>query len=575
MSTEADPPLPDDVQSLRDMCLALLQKQRQFAGLQAQIEETRTQLDESRIQHETTVELLSKTISLHEQTIAQLERQVAELLRRTYGPKREKIDPNQLLLFDEKDLEAIAEELDKPEQTETSDAKSSRRGHGRRPIPANLPREIRRHELTPEQRVCPCCGEACTEMGVETSEQLEFVPAMYKVIEHQRVKYACQRCHDHVTIAAKPPQPVEKGLPGPGLLAHTVLAKYGDHTPLYRQEDQAARHGVILRRSTLCGWVAAAADLAQPLSHRMADLVRESRILWTDDTSVKMIDPLFDAAQTARFWAYIGDEAHPYSVFDFTDSRRRDGPQRFLRGFRGYLQADAYGGYDGIYLESKGAIVEVACWAHARRYWHEAQSTDPTRAHEALGYITRLYQIERECENASAADRLAARKKHARPILAAMKSWLDEHSRRALPKSPIGQAFTYTLNQWEPLNRYTEDGDVTIDNNKSERTVKLCALGRKAWLFVGSRLGGERAAVLFTLIASAKANQVEPYAWLRDVFTRLPSIDPADTESLDELLPDRWLKAHPNHRWHIDQIRSAERRRSQSHRRQKRKRKKK
>ena len=193
-----------------------------------------------------------------------------------------------------------------------------------------MPREQQRYELAPEQRACPGCGAQRAEIGSETSEQLEYIPASYKVIEHIRVKYACPHCEEQVALAAKPPQPVEKGLPGPGLLAQTVLAKYGDHAPLYRQEDIAARHGLVLRRSTLCDWIAAAADLALPLYERMQELALRSRVLHTDDTTVKLLDPLFDRARTARFWTYIGDAAHPYTLFDFTDSRRRDGPVKFL-----------------------------------------------------------------------------------------------------------------------------------------------------------------------------------------------------------------------------------------------------
>jgi transposase len=389
-----------------------------------------------------------------------------------------------------------------------------------------------------------------------------------------RVKYACSHCEEHVALAAKPPQPVEKGLPGPGLLAQTVLAKYGDHAPLYRQEDIAARQGLILRRSTLCDWIAAAADLVLPLYERMKELALQSHVLHTDDTTVKLLDPLFDQARTARFWAYIGDVTHPYTVYDFTDSRKRDGPEQFLSGYRGYLQADAYGGYDGLFLNSSGAVIEVACWSHARRYWFDAIKTDPVRAHHALGFIARLYEIERSCASCPVGQRHAARQTHALPILAQFKTWLDGQTPRVLPKSPIGEAFTYTLNQWAALVRYTEDGTLAIDNNIAERTLKMCAIGSRNWLFVASLTGGRRAAILFSLIASAKANQVEPWAWLRDVFTRLPMIAAASSPALaptalDELLPDHWLSAHPTHRWQINDLRKKERQRSQQLRQKK------
>jgi transposase len=565
MSTDAEA-LPQDVAALRELCL---------------------QLQASLAQHHAVIAQQTATVQQQEQKITQLEHRLAKLLQRTFGKQSEKLDPDQLLLFDQEELAALSAELaaevaereaaaqevsaaastdDAPPEQKTP---AQRKGHGRRELPAHLPREQQRYELRPEERACPCCGQERAEIGSETSEQLEYIPASYKVIEHIRVKYACKHCEEHVALASKPPQPVEKGLPGPGLLAQTVLAKYGDHAPLYRLEDIAARHGLILRRSTLCDWIAAAADLALPLYERMKQLTLESHVLHTDDTTVKLLDPLFDQARTARFWAYIGDLTHPYTVYDFTDSRRRDGPEQFLAGYRGYLQADAYGGYDGLFLNSHGAIMEVACWAHARRYWFDAIKTDPVRAHQALAFIARLYEIERNCANCTPEQCHTARQTHALPILKQFKAWLDDQAPRVLPKSPIGEAFTYTLNQWAALLRYTEHGALAIDNNIAERTLKLCAIGRKNWLFVASLTGGRRAAILFSLIASAKANQVEPWAWLRDVFTSLPSLAGPDTTALDGLLPDRWLSAHPTHRWQINDLRQKERQRSQQLRQKK------
>jgi transposase len=446
-------------------------------------------------------------------------------------------------------------------EDEANSSRGRRKGHGRRPLPASLPREEVLHELAAEERRCPCCGDVRQEIGREMSEQLEFVPASFKVLVHVRVKYACRQCQEHVAIAAKPAQPIDKGLPGPGLMAHTVLAKYGDHMPLYRQEDDAARHGLVLRRSTLCDWVAAAADLVEPLYLRMCQLALLSRVVHTDDTSVKLLDPSLRQARTARFWAYIGDADHPYSVYDFTTSRERDGPAKFLAGFHGYLQADAYGGYNGIFLQSGGAIQEVACWTHCRRYWWEARVSDSRRAHQALAYIARLYRIEDQLIEVSDEQRRAARQEHALPILEQFGQWLDHEQREVLPKSPIAAASTYTRNQWQALQRYTEAGFLSIDNNVSERTVKTPALGRKNWLFVASETGGHRAARLFSLTASCKANCVEPFAYLRDIFARLPLLgDSPSAEQLDELLPNRWLAAHPEHRWSIDDLRRSERR---------------
>jgi len=337
-----------------------------------------------------------------------------------------------------------------------------------------------------------------------------------------------------------------------------VVSKFGDHLPGYRQEDIFARHKIDIRRSTIYDWMAQVAVLCQPLYALMKSRVQQSKIIHTDDTQVKLIDKSLKSTRTARFWAYLGDRRNPYVVYDFTEDRSRDGPTKFLAGFRGYLQADAYSGYDGIYLQavpSKDSIVEVACWAHCRRYWHKAKESAPTAAHHALAYITRLYEVERATKDADSVKRLAARQEHAVPLLREFENWLNEQS--FLPKSLIGKAHTYTLNQWQALNRYVEDGELTIDNNRAERAMRPIAIGRKNWLFVGSTAAGRRAAILATLIASCKENQVEPWAYLRDIFTRIPS-RPSGT-ALTDLLPDRWLAEHPGQRWNITDRRRDER----------------
>jgi transposase len=533
------------------------------AALKALLLRERKRFDSEREQHQQTLAHYEQTVADQQQQLGQLQHRLMQLLRRLYGPKQERFDPRQLTLFDGEELAALTDEFareQEPDDAGTSTRKRRRKGHGRRPLPAHLPREECRHELPDEDRACPCCGETRAEVGSETSEQLEFIPASLKVIRHVRVKYACRRCGEHVAVAAKVPQPIEKGLPGPGLLAQVVLSKYGDHTPLYRQEDILARHGITLRRSTLCDWIAAAADLARPLYERMCALVRQSKVIHTDDTTVPLLDATVGHARSARFWIYIGDGSHPYWVYDFTDSRRRDGPLNWLDGFRGYLQADAYGGYDGLYLDPGRNIIEVACWAHTRRYWWESKSSDARRAHHALAFVARLYQVESDAKELSSADRCAVRQERSRPILEEFRAWLDAEREQVLPKSPAGTALRYTENQWEALNRYLDDGDLSIDNNVAERGMKTPALGRKNWLFVASRAGGHRAALLMSLVASAKANQVEPWAWLREVFARLPLLGPSPSaEELSPLLPDRWLETHPEHRWHIADQRKAER----------------
>jgi len=488
---------------------------------------------------------LAQTVARQREQIEKKDRQIIELLQALRGKRRERVDPSQLLLFEAEEFTAL---LDEQDDSAAGDAPVSRRRRrrGRRPLPDDLQREEVLHELPESERLCPVDGEPMPRIRWEVSEQLEYEPASLKVIVHKRAVYACPNKHDEALLATapKPPQPIEKGLAGPGLLAAMVVGKFGDHLPGYRLEDILSRHGVEIRRSTIYDWLSAVADLTEPLYEVLKQRVLASKVIHTDDTQVKLIDTSIGSTRTARFWAYLGDREHPYEVYDFTESRQRAGPQNFLAGFEGYLQADAYGGYDGIYLDSGGAIVEVACWAHTRRYWYKARDLDPTRAHHVLAVIRQLYKVERAAEDTDAASRQSLRAEHSAPLLADLKAWLDDQE--FLPKSIIGQAATYTRNQWNALNRYVEDGALSIDNNAAERAMKPVAIGRKNWLFVGSPQAGHRAAILMSLIASCKASSVEPWAWLRSTLTELPR-----ATTPDSLLPDTWLQTHPQHRWNI------------------------
>jgi hypothetical protein len=360
------------------------------------------------------------------------------------------------------------------------------------------------------------------------------------VIQHVRFKYACRRCREHAAVAGKPAQPIARGLPGPGLLAHTITSKYSDHLPLYRLEDIFARHGMELSRSTMCVWMRQSADLLRPLYELMVSRVLASKIIWTDDTPVPVLDRSLPKTRQGRFWVYAGDERHPYSVYDYTASRNRDGPEQFLKGFRGYLQADAFSGYDR--LCAGPGVTEVACWAHARRKFFDARTTSPELAHEALARIGQLYELERQAKELSSTDRCELRQRESVVLLHSLGDWLLDQKLRVLPKSPLGQAISYALANWQALCRYVEDGDLSIDNNLSERTLRAQAVGRKNWLFVGSDNGGRTAAVLFSMTASCKRHGIDPFRYLADVLRRLPTT-PAD--QLVELLPDHWFQAHP------------------------------
>jgi transposase len=380
---------------------------------------------------------------------------------------------------------------------------------------------------------------------------LEFVPAVLKVIEHRRWKYACRRCEEQVAIAPVPNKPIAKGLPGPGLLSSVVVSKYADHLPLYRLEDVLARSGVDLSRSTLCRWVMQTAAVLEPVYQAMVARVRSSESIHTDDTPVPVLDAGLPKTRTARFWVYCGDWRNPYTVYDYTTSRRRDGPVAFLATFSGFLHADAFAGYDGIY--AGGNVKQVLCWAHARRKFYDARTVQPEVAHIALAYIARLYRVERDAKELIGPDgldsdqawlawhrqRWALRQQHS--LLAEFRQCLQATEQTVLPKSPVGQALQYVLPRWDGLVRYCENGTLSIDNNLSERSVRPVAIGRKNYLFLGSDNGGTAAAILYSVMASAKVNHVEPFAYVRDLLVQLSRHSPPGVPAL---LPDVWLTAH-------------------------------
>lgn len=480
---------------------------------------------------------LSASVAELNQRNARLEHRLDQLCRRHFGPTSEK-DPNQPALFEDPDDSAEAQ-ADASAETIEVPAHRRKPSSGRKALPDHLPRYRVDHELGEDERACPCCGETRRRIGEEVTEQLEYVPSSLFVWRHVRGKYACRRCEGEVALAAKPRQPIEKSVAGPGLLAHVIVSKYGDHIPLHRQEKILKRHKVDIARSTQCGWCAQVAELLKPLYRRLAELIRESHVIQTDDTPEPVQEKGRGRTKLGRFWVYRGDRHRPYTVFDYTADRSRDGPARWLKRYSAYLQADAYSGYDRLFQEGTeaGPLIEVACWAHARRYFYDARLKSPGPAQTAMGYIGRLYEIERRAEELEPEDRRDLRRAEAKPILEEFHRWLLQRQQDALPKSPIGEAIRYTLSNWEALNRYVEDGELSIDNSASERAIRPIAIGRRNWLFAGSDTGGRTAAILFSVIRSCERHEVDPFAYLRDVLARLPD---HPVNQLDELLPDRW-----------------------------------
>ena len=469
-----------------------------------------------------------------------------ELFKRTlYGRRSEKLDPGQLMLEfaawikarNATDTDAAA---DPPVPIAPPPARSApdRPGHGRPRLPRLLPRQRVVHTLPEEQCRCRECGKALVVIGEETSEQLDYKPASLFVVEHVRVKYACTACEGHLALAEMPAQPIDKGRPGPGLLAQVVTAKYSDHLPLNRQEQIFARHGVDLSRQTLSDWVAAAANLLEPVYRDLTRSVLEGKVVNTDDTAVPVLDRKRTTTRDGYLWVYVGDKAPPDIVYDYTSSRSGQGPMAFLGDFRGYLQADAFSGYDALY--ATGRVIEVGCLAHARRYFFTAKTSNPGRALLALGFIQQLYRVEREGQGLLPEARKALREAKAKPIVARFKEWLDEQADVVLPKSPIGEAVGYARGQWTALTRYLDDGDLSIDNNVSERALRRVCVGRNNWLFCGSDEGGKRAAILYSVTATCKEHGIDAWAYLKDVLERIPT---HPDRRRAELLPRNWKAA--------------------------------
>ncbi len=471
---------------------------------------------------------------------------IAALFRRYYGPRSERFDPRQLLLFGQQiehgKLDTASVEEEAGEALASRQARR-RHPHGRSPLPEHLERIDIEHDL--ENKACPECGNERCRIGQEISEQLEYFPAMLKVLRHIRYMYACGKCnHDgynpNIECAPKPAQPIDKGLPGPGLLAYVITSKLADHLPLYRLESIFARSDVEIARSTMCAWMRCAGELVAPLVKLMKERILRSRVIHTDDTPVPIQSPGAKQCRKGRIWCYLGDADHPYIVYDYTPGRGRDGPAGWLAGYQGYLQADAYGGYDGIY-HSQG-VTEVACWAHARRKFYDAQDSDPRRCGEILALIGQLYAIEREAKDADESMRLQLRQNRSTGILTEIRSWLDGKRPVVLPRSPMAAAITYALNQWEALNVFTTRGFLDIDNNASERALKPIAIGRKNWLFAGNDQAAANHARLWSLIGSCRRHGVDPQRYLTSVLAKIP-VTPSD--ELDQFLPDIWQREDP------------------------------
>ena len=508
-----DPPLPTDVPTLQGMVRDLTARNR----------------------------FLERRVVELEAKVAELQAKLDALLKHRFGRRSERRKPP-------------------PPPPGT---RPRRDEHGRSPLPPHLERRDTVHDLPDADKPCPHCGTVRPCIGEQATEQLDLEPVTFFVRRTIRKTYACRTCDpvavpaDERIATAGPSQvgPIAKGLCGPGLLAHAVTAKFADHTPVHRLAGQLARSGVAVARSTLTDWLGGAADLLAPLCQLMHRRLLLSRVVHADDTPVKLRVPKATKTKASHLWVAIGDADFPYVAFDFTADHTATGPTAFFAGFQGFLQADALAQYETLFGETKAT--HVCCVAHARRKFVAAADGGDARANAAVELFGRLYAVERalppllppsddpaerDARRAREAERQRLRRRDGDPILTEWKAWLDRMKPAALPKSALGTAVGYALNNWAALTRYRDEGYLAIDNNLAERTLRAVALGRNNWGVFGSEAGGRTAATLYSVVGTCKHLGIDPFAYLRDTLPGLFALgEKPTTEQLLDWLPDRWL----------------------------------
>ena len=528
----ASAPLPTDLDALREFA----------AGLQAELARK-------------DIEIAANAAEIHAKTlhIEKLKMQLAVLRRARFGRSSEKLDRDieqlELLIgeLEEETAEGKAR-ADAADPSRTGVARTRERKQPvRRPLPEHLPREIVTHD---PPCACPGCGGTVfSRIGQDEREVLEYVPSSFKVIRHVRPKLSCRAC-ETIMQPPMPALPIERGRPGPGLLAHTLVSKYCDHTPLHRQAVIHAREGVDLDRSTLADWVGQAVFLLLPLAEAIGRHVRAGVALHADDTPVPVLAPGLGRTRTGRLWVLVRDErpwgsaVPPAAFYRYSADRKGVHAIALLGSCQGFLHADGYAGFDALYQPTTpvgdARLVEVACWAHARRKFHDVHhATTSPIALEALQRIAALFAIEGSIRGGSPERRTAAREEHARPLLDQLRLFLDASLVRVSGKSTLAQAIRYALSRWTALSRYVADGRLEMSNNAAERAIRPLALGRKNYLFCGSDAGGQRAACLYTIVETAKMNGINPQAYLADVLGRIAD---HPIQKIDALLPWFWMK---------------------------------
>jgi len=491
---------------------------------------------------------------------SELELRVQKLLRQQFGRKREGVSSQQLSLFLRQlsdsnqtvpeDLATL--DLDEDDDDEQSDngrddeqlieVPGHTRRRGRRPIPPEVERQQHEHRVEGEARICSVCGLEKTPFGHEICRILDFEPARFVLHEHRLEKVACRPCGDGVATAPGPGKVIEGGIPGPGLLASILVDKYRDGLPLYRQVKRFSGVGLDIPRSTLVGWVAQAARVLEPLANLLMAQALGAFVLHTDATGLDVLDKNHpNNIKRGSLLCHVGDNGAVF--FKYVPNQSKEGPQEILKDRVGYVCADAAGVYDGVFSKPSSQAIELGCWMHARRYFKKALEAGDLRAAIALKYIKRLYKIERQATRmgADAKRRGRLRQKKSKPVLASLHTWIAEMYAIEPPGTSLHKALTYAINQWQALIRYAEDGRLPIDNGPAERAITTVAVARKNFLFAGSDAGGERAAIIFSMLSSCALAGAEPWSYLKDVFEKLANGWPA--KRIDELLPAAWKAA--------------------------------
>jgi transposase len=538
--------LPDDAASLKAMLVSLMaahEQEKQRAEQQAQ----RAEAQEQRAhQQQHRAEVLQKKSDEMYIKMLRLQVEVDRFKRWYYGPRADRLSTalelGQMLLtfgeeFDSKPINK--EDLPAGEKQEEH-PRRVRKARGRRNLESfnHLPVQEHVYELSEAERACSCCGKTRAEIGAEESWQIEYYPGHFERLHHVRKKYACASCdaegeNPHIESAEKPASAIDKGLPGPGLLSYITTCKFDMYLPLYRLENHFERQGFSIARSTQSIWCGDVADLVEPVYQRMIKRVLQSRLIATDDTHMPM--QAKEKAARAYMWVYIGDDDHPYNIYDFSTSRNREGPINFLGDYDQVLLADGYAGYNGVVTGN--ALTRAGCWLHLKRKFVEAERTAPEIALAVVESVRSLYAVEHAARALKPQERLALRQERSAPIVAALHDRFERWKLELIPKHPMADAVNYALNQWQAMTTFLGDAAVPLDNNASEREMKRVVINRKNSLFVGNERGGRTMAILSSFTSTCRRLAIDPQLYLTQLITNMPVIKP---QEIDLWLPDIW-----------------------------------